>query len=189
MSVTANIQDKTTKNQQYIKKMAPSADLLSECLRQQNPSAEGEEERKNHGGTSPCKACATNRQKKWLISRKHTNEWLEKAGLKESTEALIVEAQGLSTRQIDAGVQQDQRCRLCKVTHGETTKWGAGYRQVRHTWSPTTKWLSQYTGRSGSEYGLEVQGSKWTPAKVMVKIQDKILWDFQIQTSKMLMAT
>ena len=47
--------------------------------------------------------------------------WLEKAGLKDKTEALIMAAQerALSTRSIEAGVyhtRQDTRCRLCKGT-------------------------------------------------------------------------
>ena len=46
-------------------------------------------------------------------------QWLEKAGLADSTEALILAAQeqALGTRSIEAGVyhtRQDPRCRLCK---------------------------------------------------------------------------
>ena len=46
-------------------------------------------------------------------------QWLEKAGLTDSTEALILAAQeqALGTRSIEAGVyhtRQDPRCRLCK---------------------------------------------------------------------------
>ena len=46
-------------------------------------------------------------------------QWLEKADLKDSTEALIMAAQeqALSTRSIEAGfyhTRQDPRCRLCK---------------------------------------------------------------------------
>ncbi|TWW69232.1 hypothetical protein D4764_18G0000380 [Takifugu flavidus] len=37
-----------------------------------------------------------------------------------------------------------------------------------------------------TEYGLEVPGSRWeTPPKVVENKQAKILWDFQIQTVKM----
>ncbi len=44
-------------------------------------------------------------------------QWLERAGLKDSTEALLITAQEqtLSTRSIEAGVyhtRQDPRCRL-----------------------------------------------------------------------------
>ena len=46
-------------------------------------------------------------------------QWLEKAGLTDSTEALILAAQeqALGTRLIEAGVyhtRQDPRCRLCQ---------------------------------------------------------------------------
>ncbi len=43
MSVRATIQDETTNIQEYIRKMAPSDDLLSECLRQEKPIGEEEE--------------------------------------------------------------------------------------------------------------------------------------------------
>ncbi|TWW76591.1 hypothetical protein D4764_13G0012530 [Takifugu flavidus] len=40
-----------------------------------------------------------------------------------------------------------------------------------------------------TEYGLEVPGSRWeTPPKVLENKQAKILWDFQIQTDKMVVA-
>ncbi|TWW57300.1 hypothetical protein D4764_07G0000190, partial [Takifugu flavidus] len=40
-----------------------------------------------------------------------------------------------------------------------------------------------------TEYGLEVPGSRWeTPPKVVENKQAKILWDFQIQTNKMVVA-
>lgn len=57
----------------------------------------------SHGTTSPCMACATNKQKKWFTSRKHM--WLEKAGLKE---ALIMAAQeqALNTRSEESAVHR-----------------------------------------------------------------------------------
>ncbi|TWW64336.1 hypothetical protein D4764_03G0013440 [Takifugu flavidus] len=40
-----------------------------------------------------------------------------------------------------------------------------------------------------TEYGLEVQGARWeTPPKVLENKQAKMLWDFQIQTDKMVVA-
>ena len=53
-------------------------------------------------------------------------QWLDKAGLKDSTEALIVAAQeqALSTRSVEAGIyktRKDPRCRLCKE-HPETVQ-------------------------------------------------------------------
>ena len=44
VSVKATIQDETTRIQEYIRKMAPNDDLLSECLRQQKPSEVKEED-------------------------------------------------------------------------------------------------------------------------------------------------
>ena len=44
VSVRATIQDETTMNKEYIRNMAPNDGLLSECLRQQKPSEEKEEE-------------------------------------------------------------------------------------------------------------------------------------------------
>lgn len=49
-------------------------------------------------------------------------QWLEKAELKGSTEALIIAAQALSTRSIETrtyhrqqGPRQDSRCKLCNL--------------------------------------------------------------------------
>ncbi len=54
MSSRATVQDETTKVQEYIRKMAPNDDLLSECLRQQKPDNEVVEgEGEPHGRTSP----------------------------------------------------------------------------------------------------------------------------------------
>ena len=44
MSVKATVQGETSKIQEYIKKMAPKDELLSECLRQQRPDKSAEEE-------------------------------------------------------------------------------------------------------------------------------------------------
>ena len=54
-----------------------------------------------------------------LTDIKKTYQWLERAGLRDSAEALIIAAQEqvLDTSSIEAGVyhtRQDPRCRLCK---------------------------------------------------------------------------
>ena len=56
-------------------------------------------QKKHHGGTSPFTACTTDKLKK-------SYHWLEKPGLKDNTEALIMAAQeeALSTRSIEAEV-------------------------------------------------------------------------------------
>lgn len=65
--VKATIQDETTRIQGYIRRMASSNELLSECLRQQQPKEE--KKRRNYRGrTILCSACTTNRLKKWLMS-------------------------------------------------------------------------------------------------------------------------
>uniref|UniRef100_A0A7N8XHF5 Reverse transcriptase domain-containing protein n=1 Tax=Mastacembelus armatus TaxID=205130 RepID=A0A7N8XHF5_9TELE len=117
VSVRATIQDETAKIHEYIRKMAPSDGILSEYLRQQKPDAEDEEQEPSwqdkplHG--------MYHRQIQEVADIEKSYRWLEKAGLKDSTEALIVAAQeqALSTRSIEAGIyhtRQDPRCRLCK---------------------------------------------------------------------------
>ncbi|XP_051914448.1 uncharacterized protein LOC127596235 [Hippocampus zosterae] len=127
---------------------------------------------------------------------KKSYQWLERAGLKDSTEALILAAQeqALSTRAIEAQIyhtRQDPRCRLCKeapetiqhITAGCKMLAGKAYME-RH---------NQVAGivyrNNCAEYGLETPRSKWeTPPKVVENDRAKILWDFQIQTDKMVMA-
>lgn len=63
-------------------------------------------------------ACTMDKLKKWLMSKK-SHQWLEKVGLRNGTEALIMvsQEQALRTRVIDVGVcctRQDPRCGLCK---------------------------------------------------------------------------
>ncbi|TWW81813.1 hypothetical protein D4764_01G0016280 [Takifugu flavidus] len=60
----------TTGLREYIKKMAPTDQLLSECLRQQKPTKEEEPE----GLSWKDKECTTDKRK-WLISRKHSSGW------------------------------------------------------------------------------------------------------------------
>ena len=51
-------------------------------------------------------------------------------------------------------------------------------RQVRHTWDTTA-----------DLFGLEVSKSRWEiPPRVLENERAKILWDFQIQTGKLVMA-
>jgi len=68
VSVTATIQDETTKNQEYIRKKTPNDELLNECLRQLKP---GVGERRNYNGRiSLCMASTNDSSKKWLISKR-----------------------------------------------------------------------------------------------------------------------
>uniref|UniRef100_A0A087XGF1 Reverse transcriptase zinc-binding domain-containing protein n=2 Tax=Poecilia formosa TaxID=48698 RepID=A0A087XGF1_POEFO len=123
-------------------------------------------------------------------------QWLEKAGLKDSTEALILAAQeqALNTRAIEAQIyhtRQDPRCRLCKeasetvqhITAGCKMLAGKAYME-RHNQVASIVYRNIC-----AEYGLEAPRSKWgTPPKVVENDRAKILWDFQIQTDKMVMA-
>ncbi|CAK6977960.1 zinc-binding domain-containing protein%2C partial [Scomber scombrus] len=91
--------------------MASKVETLSEYLRQQKPN-NGEEE------DEPLNSM-NHRQIEEVADINKSSQWLEKAGLRDSTEALIMAAQeqALSTRSIEAGVyhsRQDPRCRLCK---------------------------------------------------------------------------
>ncbi len=61
MSVRATIQDETTNIQEYIRKMAPSDDLLSECLRQEKPIREEEEPMGLSWQDKPYRACTTDK--------------------------------------------------------------------------------------------------------------------------------
>ena len=96
----------TTKIQEYVRKMPPNDDLLIEYLRQQKPSEE-KEEGDQHWGTSPCIEC-TNKEVADIIK---IYQWLEKAGLRDSTEALIMAAQeqAFNTRPIEARVCHTRR--------------------------------------------------------------------------------
>ncbi|TWW62748.1 hypothetical protein D4764_04G0013950 [Takifugu flavidus] len=124
-----------------------------------------------------------------------TYQWLTKAGLKDSTEALIMAAQeqALSTRAIEARVyhtRPDPRCRLCgdvpdvqHITAGCKMLAGKAYME-RHNQVAGIVYRNICT-----KYGWEVPGSRWeTPPKVVENKQAKILWDFQIQTDKMVVA-
>ncbi|TWW67382.1 hypothetical protein D4764_02G0004230 [Takifugu flavidus] len=194
VSVRTTVQEETTSFQEYIKKMAPTDPLLSECLRQQKPTKEEEPEglswkdKPMHG--------MYHRQIEEVADIEKTYQWLTKAGLKDSTEALIMAAQeqALSTRAIEARVyhtRQDPRCRLCgdapetvqHITAGCKMLAGKAYME-RHNQVAGIVYRNICT-----EYGLEVPGTRWeTPPKVVENEQTKILWDFQIQTDKMVVA-
>ncbi|TWW65015.1 hypothetical protein D4764_22G0006620 [Takifugu flavidus] len=116
VSVQTTVQEEATSLREYTKKMAPTDPLLSECLRQQKPTKEEEPEglswkdKPLHG--------IYHRQIEKVADIEKTYQWLTKAGLKDSIEALLMAAQeqALSTREIEARVydtRQDPRCRLC----------------------------------------------------------------------------
>ncbi|TWW69428.1 ATP-dependent Clp protease proteolytic subunit, mitochondrial [Takifugu flavidus] len=136
--------------------------------------------------------CTTDKLR-WSENIEKNYQWLKKSGLKDSTEALLMAAQeqALSTRATEARVyhtRQDPRCRLCgdapetvqHITAGCKMLAGKAYME-RHNQVAGIVYRNICT-----EYGLEVPGSRWeTPTKVLENKQAKILWDFQIQTHKM----
>ena len=101
-------------------------------------------------------------------------QWLDKAGLTDSTEALIMAAQeqAVSTRSIEAGVyhtRQDSRCKLCRdaletiqhITAGCKMLAGRAYME-RHN-----QLAGIVYGNFCAKYGLAVQRSKWdTPPQM-----------------------
>ncbi|TWW59398.1 hypothetical protein D4764_06G0009280 [Takifugu flavidus] len=107
---------------------------------------------------------------------------------------MAAQKQALSTRAIEARVyhtRQDPRCGLCgdapeivqHITAGCRMLAGKAYME-RHNQVAGIVYRNICT-----EYGLEVPGSRWeTPLKVLENKQAKILWDFQIQTDKMVVA-
>ncbi|KAK7877340.1 hypothetical protein WMY93_031944 [Mugilogobius chulae] len=113
VSMRVTIQDETSKIHKYIKDKAPTDGVLSECLRQWGTDEVLEEEpswedKPLHG--------MYHRNITEVADLKKSYQWLERAGLKDSTEALILAAQeqALSTRAIEAQIyhtRQDPRCR------------------------------------------------------------------------------
>ncbi|TWW67367.1 hypothetical protein D4764_02G0004080 [Takifugu flavidus] len=130
------------------------------------------------------------RQIEKVADIKKTYQWLEKAGLKDGTEALLMEEQTLNTRAIEAGVyhtRQDPRCRLCGVAPETAPHITAGCKMLAG--KADIEWHNQVAvivyRNICTECGLEVPGSRWeTPPKVVENKQAKILWDFQVQTDK-----
>uniref|UniRef100_A0A8C4WGB1 Reverse transcriptase domain-containing protein n=1 Tax=Gopherus evgoodei TaxID=1825980 RepID=A0A8C4WGB1_9SAUR len=117
VSVKATVLDETRSIQEYISKTAPKDELLRECLRQQQTWEEDQAEEVPwqdkilHG--------MYHRQIAEVADIGKSYQRLERAGLKDSTEALIIAAQeqALSTRSIEAGFYhtgEDPRCRLCR---------------------------------------------------------------------------
>ncbi|KAK7906619.1 hypothetical protein WMY93_015231 [Mugilogobius chulae] len=104
VSVRATIQDETSNIHKYIKDKAPTDGVLSECLRQWGTDDEVLEEEPSwedkplHG--------TYHRNITEVADLKISYQWLERAGLKDSTEALILAAQeqALSTRAIEAQI-------------------------------------------------------------------------------------
>ena len=81
MNNPAAIQDEMVGFQEYIKNMAPSDEPLSECLRQLKPNMP------LHG--------TYHHQPEEDIDMGKAYQWLEKAGLKDSIEAVIMATQDL----------------------------------------------------------------------------------------------
>ena len=123
-------------------------------------------------------------------------QWLEKAGLTDSTEALILaeQEQALGTRWIDAGLyhtRQDPRCRLCKDASETVQHIVAGCKMQAGT--AYTERHNQVAGivyrNICSEYGLDPPKSRWeTPQKVVENNRAKLLWDFPIQKNRKVLA-
>ena len=83
-----------------------------------NPVRRRNKKRDHHGGTSPPHG-TYHQQTEDVADIKKTYQWLERAGLRDSTEAVIMAAreQVLNTRLIEVGVyhtRHDQRSRLRK---------------------------------------------------------------------------
>ncbi len=99
------MKQQTSNIQEYIRKMASSSDLLSECFRQEKPIREEEEPVGLSWQDKPLHSMY-HRQIEEVADIGKSYQWLERAGLKDSTEALIIAAQeqALNTRSIEAGV-------------------------------------------------------------------------------------
>lgn len=193
VSVGTTVQDETSKLLEYIKDKAPADEVLRECLRQWGPEEEVLEgpswqDKPLHG--------AYHRNITEVADIKKSYQWLERAGLKDSTEALILAAQeqALGTRAIEAQIyhtRQDPRCRLCKEAPETVQHITAGCKMLAGK-----AYMERHNQVAGivyrnicAEYGLETPGSRWeTPPKVVENDRAKILWDFQIQTDRMVMA-
>ncbi|XP_037549573.1 usherin [Nematolebias whitei] len=121
---------------------------------------------------------------------------LERTGLKDSTEALIMAAQEqtISTLAIEIGVYQTRhhpRCKLCKYAPETGQNILAGCKiQAGKAYMEHHEQAAGIVYRNiCAKYGLEVPQLKLeTPPKVVEKGRTKILWDFQIQTDKQVMA-
>ena len=90
MSIT--IQDETMKIQDYIRKMAPSDELLSESLRQQTPNNYDENNEPSSCWKDKPLRSMYHQQIEEVADIKISYSWLEKAGLTDSIEVLIMAA-------------------------------------------------------------------------------------------------
>ncbi|KAF7649568.1 hypothetical protein LDENG_00139440 [Lucifuga dentata] len=195
VSVRATIQDETRTIQEYNRKMAPQDKLLSEYLRQQKTKG-NEEQEETSWKTKPLHGMY-HQQIEGVADITKSYQWLEKTGLKDNTETLIMAAQeqALSTRFIEAGVyhsRQNPWCRLCKDAPETVQHSLAGCKMLAGT--AYTERHNQVAGivyrNICAEYGLEVPKSKWeTPPKVAENSRAKVLWDFnfKFQTDKQLL--
>ncbi|KAM6449746.1 uncharacterized protein PHA67_017094 [Liasis olivaceus] len=170
--------------------MAPKDELLRECLRQQQTWEEvqmeevQQQDKPLHG--------MYHWQTVEVADIRKSYQWLERAGLKDSTEALIIatQKQAPSTRSIEVGVyhsRQGPRCRLCREASETVQHIMAGCKMQART--AYTEWHNQVAGivyrNICTVYGLDLLKSRWEiPQKVMENNRAKILWDFQIQTDR-----
>ncbi|XP_078808275.1 uncharacterized protein LOC144994388 [Oryzias latipes] len=194
VSMEATIQDETSKMHEYIKLKAPTDSMLSECLRQWRAEDTVLEDRSSWED-KPLHTMY-HRTITEVADIKKSYQWLERAGLQDSTEALILAAQeqALSTRAIEAQIyhtRQDPRCRLCKEAPETIQHITAGCKMLAG--KACMERHNQVAGiiyrNMCAEYELETPRPKWeTPPKVVENERAKILWDFQIQTDRMVMA-
>ena len=91
MSIRATIQDETTKIQEYIRNLAPSDELLNQCLRHLAPGKGGEVEEEPSLKDKPLHGMYF-RQIEDVAEIEKSYQWLEKVG-QNGTEALIMAAQ------------------------------------------------------------------------------------------------
>ncbi|KAK1803953.1 hypothetical protein P4O66_003890 [Electrophorus voltai] len=99
--------------------MVPSDEVFSEYLRQQKPEEDGNEEEQEPSWEDKSQHGIYYRQIVEVADMEKSYRWLEKAGLKDGTEALIMAAQeqALNARSVEAGIhhtRRDPRRRLCK---------------------------------------------------------------------------
>ena len=115
--------------------MVPTNDLLSKCLRQLKPSME--EKPKDLSWTDKPLHGMYLCQIEGMTDIGRTYQWLAKAGMKDSTEALIMAAQeqALNTRFIESGVhhtRQDPRWRRCKDAPEKVQHITTGWKVLVH---------------------------------------------------------
>ena len=115
---------------------------VSECLRQLKPNME--EEPEGLSRTDKPLHGMYHLQTEEMADIRKTYQWLEKDGLKDSTETLIMaaEEQALNTRSMEAGVyhtRQDPRCRTQRRPQCSTSQQSVRCLQAKHTWNATTK--------------------------------------------------